>query len=222
MSTSLAAPPIDAPMVYQSAFRKEKDALRALASLWHVTLGESGEACTQAQQHKLACFRNSGGLALIRQLARPVVLALHDDHNQAIYALLTGLKDQSALLQFEGHTYALPLSALAGMWRGDFTTFWRTPPAFRMKILPGNTGPVVDWLATQLAQIDHAATPSGTQVFDATMQSRVYAFQMAQGLKPDGVVGATTFMLINRAVGTDEPRLQTGQMTARQNDVLHP
>ena len=108
------------------------------------------------------------------------------------------------------------------MWRGDFTTFWRTPPDFRMKILPGNTGVVVDWLAIQLSKIDKTAAPSGKQVFDATMQSRVYAFQMAQGLKPDGVVGATTFMLINRAVGIEEPRLQTGQTTARRNDVLHP
>ncbi|HEX5355738.1 MAG TPA: AAA family ATPase [Aquabacterium sp.] len=222
MSTSLAAPPIDARMVYQSAFRKEKDALRALAPMWQVTLGDGGDACTQAQQQNLACFRNSGGLALIRQLERPVVLALHDDHNQAIYAVLTGLKDQTALLQFDGHTYALPLSALASMWRGDFTTFWRTPPEFRMKILPGNTGVVVDWLAIQLSKIDKTAAPSGKQVFDATMQSRVYAFQMAQGLKPDGVVGATTFMLINRAVGIEEPRLQTGQTTARRNDVLHP
>ncbi|TAK97408.1 MAG: peptidoglycan-binding protein [Aquabacterium sp.] len=228
MSTLLAAPPIDAHMVYQSAFRKEKDALRALAPMWQVTLGEGGDACTQAQQQSLACFRNSGGLALIRQLERPVILNLHDDHNQAIYALLIGVKDQTALLQFEGHAYALPLSTLASMWRGDFTTFWRTPPEFRMKILPGNTGPVVDWLAVQLSKIDKSAAPSGKQVFDAAMQSRVYAFQMAQGLKPDGVVGATTFMLINRAIGTEEPRLQTGQpgqnspSIARRNDVLHP
>jgi general secretion pathway protein A len=222
MSASLAAPAIDANMVYRSAFRKEKDALRALAPMWHITLGDGGDVCAQAQQQNLACFRNSGGLALIRQLERPVVLALHDDHNQPIHALLTGLQDQSALLQFDGHTYALPLSVLSSMWRGDFATLWRTPPSFRMKVLPGNKGAVVDWLAVQLSKIDQSAAPTGKQIFDATMQSRVYAFQMAQGLKPDGVVGATTFMLINRAVSIEEPRLLTGQTTARRNDVLHP
>ena len=66
MSTTLAAQPVDARAVYQLAFRKEKDALRALAPLWQVTLGE-GDACQQAQQQSLACFRNSGGLALIRR-----------------------------------------------------------------------------------------------------------------------------------------------------------
>ncbi|KGM39586.1 peptidoglycan-binding protein [Aquabacterium sp. NJ1] len=222
ISTTLAAPPIEARGVYQAAFRKEKDALHALAPLWQVTLSETGDTCTQAQRQDLACFRNSGGLALIRQLARPVVLALHDDKNQAIYALLTGLKDQTAFITLDGKPYSLPLSALATMWRGDFITYWRTPPAFRAKILPGNAGPAVDWLALQLARLDKAPPPGGKQVFDASMQSRVYAFQMAQGLKPDGVVGATTFMLINRAVGIDEPRLQTGQTTARRDDVLHP
>jgi len=222
ISTTLAAPPIDARGVYQAAFRKEKDALRALAPLWQVTLSEAGDTCTQAQLQDLACFRNSGGLALIRQLERPVVLALHDDKNQAIYALLTGLKDQTAFITLDGRPYSLPLGTLATMWRGDFTTYWRTPPAFHAKILPGNTGPVVDWLARQLARLDKTPPPSGKQVFDAGMQSRVYAFQMAQGLKPDGVVGATTFMLVNRAVGIQEPRLLTGQTTARRDDVLHP
>ncbi|MBI2732468.1 MAG: peptidoglycan-binding protein [Aquabacterium sp.] len=150
------------------------------------------------------------------------MLALHDDKNQAIYALLTGLKDQTAFITLDGKPYSLPLSTLATMWRGDFITYWRTPPAFRAKILPGNSGPVVDWLALQLAKLDKTPPPSGKQVFDTAMQSRVYAFQMAQGLKPDGVVGATTFMLINRAVGINEPRLQTGQTTARRDDVLHP
>jgi general secretion pathway protein A len=182
-----------------------------------VTLAD-GDACQQAQQQSLACFRNSGtigGLALIRQLDRPVVLALHDDRDQAIYAVLTGLKDQTAYVQFGGKTYSLPLNVLSTMWRGDFITFWRTPPAYRSKILPGHSGVVVEWLALQLAKLDKTEPPSGRQVFDAAMQARVYAFQMAQGLKPDGVVGATTFMLINRAAGIDEPRLYTGQQTAR-------
>lgn len=220
ISTTLAAPPADARFVHQNALRKEKDALQALAPLWQITLAE-GDACQQAQQQSLACFRNSGtigGLTLIRQLDRPVVLALHDDRDQPIYALLTGLKDQTAYIQFGepgGRTYSLPLSLLSTMWRGDFITFWRTPPAYRSKILPGNTGVVVEWLALQLAKLDKTEPPGGRQVFDAAMQARVYAFQMAQGLKPDGVVGATTFMLINRAAGIDEPRLYTGQQTAR-------
>lgn len=222
LNALLSAPTADATQVIQAAFKREKEALQALAPLWQVTLPDSGDPCLTAQQQNLACFRNSGGLSLIRQLARPVVLALHDSRDQAIYAVLTGLKDQTAYVVLDGRPYALPLATLATLWRGDFITYWHTPPGFRSKVLPGNSGPVVDWLALQLARLDKAPPPSGKQVFDAAMQSRVYAFQMAQGLKPDGVVGATTFMLINRAVGVDEPRLVTGQTTARRDDVLHP
>lgn len=215
-TTLVVAIPANAQQLYQSAWRHEKDAWRALAPMWQATLSE-GDPCLMAQQQQLACFRNSGGLAVIGQLERPVILMLHDDRDQAIYAVLRGLKGQTATLQVDAHLYALPLTVLSTMWRGDFATFWRTPPTFRSKILPGNTGPTVDWLATQLARINHVPVPptTGKLVFDAAMQSQVYAFQMSQGLKPDGVVGATTFMQINRAIGIDEPRLQTGQPTAR-------
>ena len=215
-ANTTAPVPVDAHQITQSAYRQEKDALRALATLWQVTLNE-GDTCQLAAQQQLACFRNSGGLSQIKQLERPVVLSLHDDRETPMYALLTGLQGQSAILQIESHRYALPLSALATMWRGDFTTFWHTPPTYRGKILPGNTGPTVDWLATQMARINHEPAPitSGKQVFGPPMQAKVYAFQISQGLKPDGVVGATTFMQINRAIGVHEPILLTGQAAAR-------
>jgi general secretion pathway protein A len=207
----LASTLADATQIYPLAYRKESQALRALAPLWQIALADDGDPCYLAPKQQLACFRNSGGLALIRQLERPVVLLMHDDKEQPIYALLTGLKGQAAELQIEGKTYLLPLFALSTMWRGDFVTYWHTPPTYHSKVLPGQSGPVVEWLATQMTHIDKGPAPSGKQVFDAALQARVYAFQMTQGLKPDGVVGATTFMQINRAIGISEPRLQTGQ-----------
>ena len=211
----LPATLVDAAQIYPAAYRKESQALRALAPMWQITLTEDGDPCYLAQKQQLACFRNSGGLALIKQLERPVVLLMHDAKEQPIYALLTGLKGQAAELQIEGKHYLLPLFALSTMWRGDFVTFWHAPPSYHSKVLPGQSGPVVDWLATQMARIDKGPEPVNKQVFDTALQSRVYAFQMTQGLKPDGVVGATTFMQINRAIGISEPRLQTGQPAGR-------
>jgi general secretion pathway protein A len=204
----------DAAQIQQVAYRKENLALRALAPLWRLAL-EEGDACFLAQQHQVACFRNSGGLALIRQLERPVVLMLHDAKDQPMYALLTGLTQQEATLQVDTQAYSVPLAELGKMWRGDFVTLWHTPAGFKGKVLPGHTGPAVDWLAAQMARIDKSAAPVGKQSYDASMRSRVYAFQMTQGLKPDGVVGATTFMQINRAIGIEEPRLQTGHPAGR-------
>jgi general secretion pathway protein A len=50
--------------------------------------------------------------------------------------------------------------------------------------------------------------PSAPTRFDAALRSRLNAFQVAQGLKPDGLAGPLTLMQINRATGVDEPHLQ--------------
>ena len=42
---------------------------------------------------------------------------------------------------------------------------------------------------------------------DAALRAKVSAFQIAQGLKPDGLVGPVTLMQLNRAAGVDEPKL---------------
>ena len=39
----------------------------------------------------------------------------------------------------------------------------------------------------------------GGQRVDNAMKTRVQAFQLAQGLKPDGLAGPTTFMQLTRA-----------------------
>jgi general secretion pathway protein A len=192
--------------ISKAGYHREAQAIRALSVFWRVTMGD-GDPCTLAAQQQLACFRNSGGLSQVRQLDRPVVLELTDDKGQPLYAVLKQLQGQNAVIQLETETITLPLSSLATLWRGDFITLWRTPPAFRAKLQPGQSGPVVDWLAAQMAALERAPAPSGKQVFDPALQGKVYAFQMSQGLKPDGVVGATTFMLLNHALGIEEPRL---------------
>jgi general secretion pathway protein A len=121
--------------------------------------------------------------------------------------LLTGLQGSTALIQVDGQARAVPLAVLARTWRGDMATLWRAPPGYRSKLLGGQEGPVVDWVTERLAQVDGGPGPGSKQTVDAALRARVYAFQLAQGLKPDGVVGATTFMLLNRASGIDEPRL---------------
>src|SRR5690606_17914206 len=86
-------------------------------------------------------------------------------------------------------------------------TYWRTPPGYAHKVLPGQEGAVVDWLAQRLARVEGVAAPTVPQRFDAALQARVRAFQAGHGLQPDGVAGAGTFMMLNRLTGVSEPRL---------------
>ena len=62
-------------------------------------------------------------------------------------------------------------------------------------------------LAAGAAAGPGAAASSANPVYDTAMRQRVAAFQLGAGLKPDGLAGPTTYMLLNRALAVDEPRL---------------
>ncbi len=197
----------DPQQILQSTTRDEKQAWRELAPAWQLTLGD-GDPCPAAQRQLVPCFKTPNStLALIRQLGRPGILTLRDGNAAPVYAVLTGLTDKLASLRMNGASQTVSLAVLATLWQGDFATLWRAPEGYTGLIGPGSTGPVVDRLAAQLAALDGSAAPAAGQPFDAALKARVHAFQLAQGLKPDGRAGPTTFMQLNRAHGTDEPRL---------------
>lgn len=200
-AASAAAPPLaDAKTVLAAAWRSEAEAWRALGASWQATL-DDGEPCAAATRQQLQCFRSSGAatLALIRQLDRPVMLSVQSGGSRG-HVLLTGLTMRQATLTTRDGRLALPLSALAELWRGEFATLWRTPPGY-------DDGAPVDWLSAQLAAAQGETAPPAPSKFDAALRNRLNAFQVAQGLKPDGLAGPLTLMLINRATGVAEPRL---------------
>jgi len=197
----------------KSQVHDERDAWRELASAWNVTLDNSGDPCVIAQRTQLQCFRSqSSTLALIRQLDRPGILTLQDGNDKPVYALLTGLTTQTATLRIGALTQTVSLVSLATLWRGDFATFWRAPKEYSGKLVDPESGAIASWISGQLDTLHSpasAAVPGSGQSTDAVWRARISAFQLSQGLKPDGVAGPTTFMQLNRATGVNEPRLHT-------------
>jgi general secretion pathway protein A len=186
--------------------RDEHDALRALAPEWQLQLGD-GDPCAMAAEHDVRCFRAHGGLALLRLLARPSVLALRDAQDRPVYVVLAGLGHDDATLLVGQTPLQVPIALLTTAWRGDFTTFWRVPAGYSVPLAIGSQGVLVDAVGAQLAEGQGASAPAPDHVFDAAMRSRVATFQQVQGLTPDGVAGPTTLMQINRASGVVEPWL---------------
>ncbi|PKO42775.1 MAG: peptidoglycan-binding protein [Betaproteobacteria bacterium HGW-Betaproteobacteria-3] len=177
----------------------EDDAWRELARVWSLTLG-AGDPCEAARRQGVNCFkRKDASLAMIRLLDRPGVLLLRDDAGKNGYAVLTRLDEQAATLRTASGTATVALEVLGQLWRGDFATLWRGPePA-------GRRG-----LVQQLSALPGAQGFSPNRpVDDATLKARVHAFQVKQGLVPDGLAGPITQMQLNRATGVPEPRLET-------------
>ena len=179
----------------------EAAAWRALARFWGAALGP-GEPCSVAASQSLLCFKSRGGLAEVRRLDRPGIVRLVDARGRTAHALLTAFDGEQATLAVGGIATRVPLAELAQVWRGDFSTFWRAPPGYREGDI-ASTGVGTAWLAQRLPADDKAPSGPGRD----GLRNRVAAFQLANGLTPDGVAGPLTLMQLARTGGGDEPRL---------------
>ncbi|CAN5697035.1 hypothetical protein BH11PSE8_BH11PSE8_14050 [soil metagenome] len=205
-SATLAA--IDLKAQFETLTRDEKTAWRELAPDWKLTLPADAEPCAAAQRQQVYCFKSSAStLALIRQLDRPGILTLSDGDGRAVYALLTGLSTRGATLRMGGVSQTVSLASLAQVWRGDFSTLWRAPAGYNGKLVDGSSGAVAEGLAAKLVGLQGAAAGAQVALSGESLKAQVAAFQLGQGLKPDGLAGPTTFMQLNRATGVAEPRL---------------
>jgi general secretion pathway protein A len=183
----------------------EAAALRELGPLWGQSL-EAGEPCATAQRAELQCYRTDRlTLSGMRQLDRPGVVTLRLTEGAAL-ALVTSLSGDTVTLQARGQRWQIPLTTLADLWRGDFATFWRTPPGQKTRLVDGRTGASGEWLGSRIAglQAIGKVPPSSNN-----LTARIQAFQRVNGIDPAGLAGPITFMQVNLATGVDEPRLST-------------
>ena len=232
------APPRPAPLAFDTGTdwaalaSDESTALRELATSWGAPL-PPGPPCAQALALGLACWRHrSGNLPLITQLDRPVLLALVDDRGRSAHARLVALGPAGAVLAAGDRQWTLSTAQLAALWRGELATFWRLPAQMHPALAgaagglaPGASGPAVLALQQVLAQAAGAPAAAASAasaaaaasanaasvVYDSALRQQVAAFQLAAGLKPDGLAGPTTFMLLNRALAVDEPHLAAAE-----------
>jgi general secretion pathway protein A len=186
-----------------------QQAWRALAADWRLDLAPSAaDACAAVQRQQVQCFSTLLSLPLIRQLDRPGILTLLNAQRQPTYAVLAGLDGQIAWLRIGDAVRPVPVGELAPLWTGEFSTLWRVPAG--AAAAADRTGPVIlaQQVAAQLASA--ASAPSAdASAGTASLRRRIVAFQVAQGLQPDGLAGPITLMQLQRANGVEEPHLQT-------------
>jgi len=182
--------------------------LRQLAALWGEQL-PAGDACQAGARAGLRCLHSRGGIAELRVLDRPAMLALRDGQGAEQQALLTRLQGETATLILDGKPQNLPLAQLAQRSDGSFTTFWRAPRAWRDEVPLGARGADVDWLAQRLALQRGLPAPAANLPLDAEMQGQLRAFQQSQNLRADGLAGPKTYIRLMQLGDNAEPRLSS-------------
>ena len=182
-------------------WRQDAQPLGLLAERWGGK-AETGEVCERLAAQALRCFRAHGSAQLIRLLDRPVMLLLHDDSGAKGQVLLWGLRADQALVQHRDGQQWVRWAEVAQHWRGEFVTLWRTSGAWAQR----DDAAARQGVQAALRQL--GLTPNSEPSDATTLSAGLYAFQAAQGLRPDGKANVQTLMLLNRAMAVDEPRLE--------------
>ena len=211
MPTAPALPTLDAQglaAAWPGLPRDEASAWQALGTLWGAPADGSGDPCKAWAARDLQCFKaQRTSLATLRQLDRPGLLTLVSPEGRSAYVVLAGLDGEHATLELNGVPHSVRVDTLAQWWRGDFATLWRSPPGYPGARQAVNSPVVAEWLVARLDSLP-AAPAAATREGAPDLKARLYQFQLAQGLIPDGRAGPMTFMQLNRAAGLAEPRLR--------------
>ena len=179
-------------------------AFASLVALWGEDYAGRGAetGCEFARRAGLRCLSKAGTWKVLRRLDLPAMLTLTTTNGDRHYATMTALHDETATLDVAGETLTVPLTEVDRLWDGAFLALWRTPNLVSADLRPGMSSRDVTWLRQQLA---NGGTVERTTVYDDELKRRVVAFQRANGLTPDGIVGDET--LVRLAAMTTDARM---------------
>ena len=186
------------PMAYQALFR-----------LWGKDYQpEQMLAGEFALQQGLRLLSKRGSLGSLRQLNRPAVLTLQNQHGQRFYATLSALNADVATFVIGDQIRTVATSDLMEQWYGEFALLWQPPNTYSGAIQPGEGGPLVLWLEQQLARLmQRQPRPEATLRLNGMLLDELQQFQQSEGLAADGIIGPITLIHLNNHLAGQHPQL---------------
>lgn len=174
----------------------QRTAFNLLLGLWQKPgiQETAGDPCDAIVTQGLRCHQTRGTWNNIRHYKRPALLQLKSASGST-YVLVTGLKQQTALLQVNDKEHEVPFSQLEPYWFGDFTLLWQPPPSGVTLINGQSSDGSVQWLRQQLAS-------AGYTDDNQTLVEQIQAFQLSEALEPDGVAGPNTLIHLSSRTGS--------------------
>lgn len=155
-------------------------ALATLFDRWGVDFApRPGEsACEVAHRAGLRCLIRSAAWNVVRRLDVPVMLTLTTPTGDRHYVTATALADDAVTVEVARKPIMLALTDVDRFWDGAFVALWRSPDLAATDLKPGDD-----------------------------LRRRVVAFQRANGLLADGVLGEETLLRLAATISGPRPSL---------------
>ncbi|BCR03643.1 ATPase AAA [Desulfuromonas versatilis] len=184
-------------------------AFESLFQAWGMEYqGADGNACDHAESLGMRCLHRRGSLGSLRQLDLPAVLRVVSAPGEEFFATLVSLRGDRATFALGPETRVVSVRDLESIWFGEFSLLWRVPGNYRRLVAPGGRGPEVAWLDEQLARIYNRAPDARRDpILEGPLLAELKAFQLREGLEPDGILGTNTLIRLNAALDPRIPKL---------------
>lgn len=190
--------------------RSEELAFQDLFKLYGIAYepGNQGAACKAAEAVNMHCLAGGGGLSSLLRFNQPAVLVMDGGGKgqRQYHAVVTAVTGNSADFVVAGVTRRALLAGIAPQWSGRYVMLWSAPPGFKKVLAEGSHGPAVSWLRRGLARLQ-GGNADGPALFDRELVDRVTAFQLSEGIAPDGMAGVLTIVRLNLRLDQSLPRL---------------
>ncbi len=169
-------------------------AFRALFALWGQSGADALPNCEGARRLGLHCLLENGTWHHMQKFNLPVVLEFALENGELRYAGLVSEDGETATLSIAGEKQRFSLAQVLQFWQGNYALLWRPPDVAQTTLKPGSRGLAVHWLRAQLGVAPERSQDAS--YFDQDLKARVLEFQRERALKPDGIVGPRTMILL--------------------------
>jgi general secretion pathway protein A len=201
-----SAATFDKPQLRFSSYGK---AYQQLFRVWGIDYSSTAiSPCEFAAENKLQCYQGRGSIKKIIKLNRPVLLKSKSQQFGPSYIVIVSIEDQHAIVSEKGDYQLVSLADISENMSGEFELLWRPMQAGVAYIRPGQKGKAVALLDQMLAKAQgREPSTSHPFVYTEDLVNQVKAFQIANKLPADGVVGPITQMYFNNSETMDTPYL---------------